>query len=65
MGQFEKSQQVYPNENEGKALSAIRNSVTQDAENLELKPIYEAKSGKESTIDQELDICNRVYKIAT
>ena len=22
---------------------------------------YEAKSGKESTMDQELDICNRVF----
>ena len=51
MGQFEKSQQVYPSEKEGEAVSAIRNTVTQDAENLELVPIYEAKSVKESTID--------------
>ena len=65
LGQFEKSQQVYPSEKEGEAVSAIRNTVTQDAENLELVPIYEAKSVKESTIDQELDNCNRVYEIAT
>ena len=26
--------------------------------------IYEAKFGKESTMDEELDICNRVYEIA-
>ena len=36
-----------------------------NAENLGLVPIYEAKSGKEPTMDQELEICNRVYKIAT
>ena len=42
-----------------------RNTVIPDAENLGLVPIYEAKSGKESTMDQELDICNRVYEIGT
>ena len=57
LGQFGKSQQVYLNEKEGEALSAIRNNVTYNAENL----VYEAKSGKESSMDQELDICNRVY----
>ena len=65
LGQFEKSQQVYLSKKEGEANSAIRNNVLHDAENLELVPIYDAKSGKESTIDQELDICNRVYEIAT
>ena len=50
---------------EGEAVSAIRNSVIHDAENLGLVPIYEAKSGKESTMDQELDICNKVYETAT
>ena len=65
MGQFEKSQQVYFSEKEGEAISAIRNTVIHDAENLGLVPIYEAKSGKESTRDQELDICNRIYEIAT
>ena len=65
LGQFEKSQQVYLSEKEGEAISAIRNSDIHDAENLELVPKYEAKSGKESTMDQELDICSRVYEIAT
>ena len=65
LGQFEKSQQVYLSKKEGEANSAIRNTVLHDAENLELVPIYDAKSGKESTMDQELDICNRVYEIAT
>ena len=65
MGQFEKSQQVYVSEKEGEALSIIRNTVIHDAENLGLVPIYEAKSGKESTMDQEREICNRVYEIAT
>ena len=65
LGQFEKSQQVYLSGKEGKAISAIRNSVIHDAENLGLVLIYEAKSGKESTMDQEPDICNRVYEIAT
>ena len=63
--QFEKSEQVYLSEKEGEALSTIRNNVTHDAENLGLVPIYEAKSGKESTMDQELEICNRVYEKAT
>ena len=64
-GQFEKSQQVYLSEIEGEAISAIRNTVIHNAENLGLVPIYEAKSGRDSTMDQELDICNRVYEIAT
>ena len=52
--QFEKSQQVYLSEKEGEALSTTRNTVIHDAENLGLVPIYEAKSGKESTMDREL-----------
>ena len=59
-----KKQQVYLGGREREAISAIRNTVIHDAENLELVPIYEAKSGKESTMDQELEICKRVYKIA-
>ena len=65
MGQFEKFQQVYLSEKEGEALSAIRKTVVHDAENLRLVPIYVAKSGKESFVDQELEICSRVYEIAT
>ena len=64
MGQFEKSQQVYLSEKEGEAISAIRNTIIHDAKNLGLVPINEAKSAKESTMDQELDICIRVYEIA-
>ena len=45
LGQFEKSQQVYLSEKEGETISAIRNTVIHDAENLGLVPIYEAKSG--------------------
>ena len=65
LGQFEKSQQVYLSEKEGEAISAIRNTVIHDDENFGLVPIYEAKSGRVSTMDQELDICNRVYEIST
>ena len=53
LGQFEKSQQVSFSEKEGEAISAIRNTVIHNAENLGLVPIYEAKSGRESTMDQE------------
>ena len=63
--QFEKSQQVHISEEEGEAISAIRNTVIHDAEKLGLIPTNEAKSDKESTMDQQLDICNRVYEIAT
>ena len=65
LGQFEKSQQVCLSEKEGEAISAIRNTVIHDAENLGLVPIYEAKPAKESTMDQELEICNKVYETAT
>ena len=65
LGQYEKSQQVYFSEKEGEAKSAIRNTVIHDAENLRLVPKYETKTGKDSTMDQELDIANRVYEIAT
>ena len=61
LGQFEKSQQVYLSDKEGETLSAIRNTVILNAENLGFVLIYEAKSGK----DQELDICKSVYEIAT
>ena len=64
LGQFEKSQQVCLSEKKGEAISAIRITVIHDVENLGLVPIYEAKSGKESTLDQELDICNRIYEIS-
>ena len=43
----------------------MRNTIIHGAENLGLEPINEAKSGKESNMDQVLDICNKVYEIAT
>ena len=49
----------------GERIAAIQNTVARYAENLGLQPIYEAKSGKESFMDKVLDICNRVYEIAT
>ena len=65
LGQLENSQQVYLCEKEAEAISANRNNVIHEPENLGLVAIYEAKSGKESTRDQEVDICNRIYGIAT
>ena len=60
LGQFEKSQQVYVGEKEGEAISAIRNTVIHDAENLGVVPLLELTSDKESTMDQGLDNCNKV-----
>ena len=65
LGQLEKRQQVYLGEKEGEAISAIRNTVIHDAENLGLVPILELTSDKESTMDQELANCSKVYDIAT
>ena len=65
LGQLEKRQQVYLGEKEGETISAIRNTVIHDAENLGLVPILELTSDKESTMDQELANCNKVYDIAT
>ena len=62
MEQFEKSQQVYLGEIEGETISVMRNTINYDAENLALENSYGAKSGKESIMDQVLDICNRVYE---
>ena len=62
LGQLENRQQVYLGEKEGEA---IRNTVIHDAENLGLVPILELTSDKESTMDQELANCNKVYDIAT
>ena len=65
LGQLEKRQQFELGEKEGEAISAIRNTVIHDAENLGLVPILELTSDKESTMDQELANCNKVYDIAT
>ena len=63
--QFERRQQVYLGEQEGEAFSAIRITVIHDAKNLGLVPILELTFEKESTMDQELANCNKVYDIAT
>ena len=65
MEQLEKRQQVYLGEKEGEAVSTIRNTVIDDAENLGLVPILDLTSDKESTMDQELANSNKVYDIAT
>ena len=57
-------QQVYLDEKGGEAISAIRNIVIHDAENRGLVPILKLTSDKESTMDQELANCNKVYDIA-
>ena len=44
---------------------AIRITVIHDADNIGLVLIPEIKSAKESNMNQALDICNRVYEIAT
>ena len=60
-----KREQIYLGKKEGEATSAIRNTVIHYAENLGLVPICELTSDKESTMDQELAKCNKVYAIAT
>ena len=45
-------------------ISAIRNTVILDAENLGLVPLLELTSDKGSTMDQELANCNKLYDIA-
>ena len=49
-GQLEKPQQVYFGEQEVEKISNIRKTVIHDAKNFELKPIYEAKYGKQLTV---------------
>ena len=64
-GQIEKTQQVYLGEKEGERISAIRNTVIHDAENLGLVPVLEPYSDKDSTMEQELANCHAVYDVAT
>ena len=64
LGQLEKRQQVYIGAKEGEAISAIRNTVIHNAENLRFVPTLELISDKDSTMDQELANCNKVYDIA-
>ena len=54
-GQIEKkTQKVYIGEKQGERISAIRNTVIHDAENLGLVPVLEPYSDKYSTMEQEL-----------
>ena len=55
---------MYLGEKEGEAISAITNTVFHDAENLRPVPILELTSDKESTVDQELANCDKVFDIA-
>ena len=64
-GQIEKTQQVHLGEKEGERISAIRNTVIHDAENLGLVPVLEPYSDKDSTMEQELANCHAVYDVAT
>ena len=65
LGQNEKTQQVYLGENEGERISAIRNTVIHDAENLGLVPVLEPYSDNDSTKEQELANCHAVFDVAT
>ena len=46
-------------------ISAIRNTVIHDAENLGLIRLLKTYSVKDSTMEQELANCHAVYDIAT
>ena len=65
MGQLEIIQLVHLGEKEGDGISAIKKTIIHDAENLGLVHILELISDKESTMDQELANCNKMYDIAT
>ena len=59
------SQQVYLGKKEQERMSAIRNTVIHDAENLEIVPLLEPFTGKNSTREQDFANCHAVYDIAT
>ena len=56
---------MYLGEKEGERISAIRNTVIHDAENLGLVPVLESYSDKDSTMEQEFANCLAVYDVAT
>ena len=60
-----KQQQSYHGDNEGEKQSRQFEILYFYCENHGLAPIYEVTSGEESNLDQELDICSRVYEFAT
>ena len=55
---------MYLGEKEGKRISATRNTVIHDAENLGLVPVLESYSDKDSTMEQALANCHAVHDIA-
>ena len=59
-----KNQQVYLGEKEGEMISAIRNTVNHDSENLGLVPVLEPFCDKDSTMEQELANCHSMYDVA-
>ena len=59
-----KIQQIYLGEKEEEAITAIRNTVHQDAENLEVVSVLELNSEKHSIKDQELANWNKTYDVA-
>ena len=61
MGHLKKRRQVYLWEKEVEAITANWKNDVHDAENLELVPVLEVTSKKESTKDQELVNCTKVY----
>ena len=64
-GQIEKSQQICFGEKEGEKITAIRNTVIHDAENLGLVPLLKPYSDKDLTMEQELANFHAVYDVAT
>ena len=63
-GQIEKTQQVYLGEKRER-ISAIRNTVFHDAENLGLLPVLEPYSEKDWTMEQEIANGHVLYDVAT
>ena len=63
-GQMEKSQNPFLVKKYMKKISAVRNTVIHDAENLGLVPVLEPYSDKDS-MEQELANCHALYDVAT
>ena len=63
--QLEKDSESILVKKKEEATSAIRNTVTHDAENRGTLPILELTSDKESNVDQELANCNKKFDITS
>ena len=64
LGQLEKKTCISWWKREGEAVSLVENSVIHNAENIGLVLILDFNSEKESTLDQELANCNKMFDIA-